>query len=283
MPQRDLSPKGIADAADAADAAAAAASTASQLTVAEIVFTGVDYTIPAGTEVVLANATGGNITIIPPAAPTRPIYISRVAADISGNTVTINPTGPILIDNGPTLTLDSNQSVILVWDGTEFNTIGSVGSINSAIADAASAASDAGTAQTGVDTIELKFRRLSLSAAPEGGGNTIVVTVAVTDNDAAPVAAPERLFAYIVNAAGDIAASAAYTIAETGAGSNVWPAVGGGGTLLFATDAAGAASLTVTDVAPANVPVRLYVEAQSSGGTTTPLIAPTSVELTFAP
>lgn len=85
---------------------------------------------------------------------------------------------------------------------------------------------------------------LTLTAAAESS-DTIAVTVATS-------VASLRAIAYTVDAVTgvpDVTTTDAYTIAETGAGTPVSPAAGGGAQLIFTCSAAGAATLTVTDVA----------------------------------
>ncbi len=118
-----------------------------------------------------------------------------------------------------------------------------------AFAVATSAQADATQALADALALGLTYRQVTLTVGLVGG-NAIATTVTVTDFNGAPVAATQRLFASVYGANGDQGAAAAYTINETGAGSNVHPALGSGGTLLFDTDATGAATITVTDIAP---------------------------------
>jgi hypothetical protein len=115
--------------------------------------------------------------------------------------------------------------------------------------DVAAAQADATQALADALAIEQTYRRITLAVGAVAA-NAIAVTVTVTDYDGNPIAAAVRLFASVYGAGGDQGVAAVYTINETGAGSNVHPAGGSGGTLLFDTDAAGAATLTITDVAP---------------------------------
>jgi len=147
--------------------------------------------------------------------------------------------------------------------------------------DVATAQGDATQALADAAALEATYRRVTL-AAPAGAG-TIAATVSVTDYDGNPVIAAQRLFATVYGANGDIGLAAVYTIGETGAGSNVHPAGGAGGSLLFDTDATGAATITITDVGPIGNHFALLVvgPAPNLGGANAPQCAGASVILDF--
>lgn len=95
-----------------------------------------------------------------------------------------------------------------------------------------------------IETVKQSIETLTLTAAAEST-DTIAVTVATS-------VASLRAIAYTVDAVTgvpDVTTTDAYTVAETGGGTPVSPAAGGGAQLIFTCSAAGAAVLTVTDVA----------------------------------
>ena len=77
-------------------------------------------------------------------------------------------------------------------------------------------------------------------------GNSLEVVVAVTDQDGAAVAATQQIL-FTVRSDSMVEDVAAWSLAETGVGAEV--SVSSKSTLLVTTDATGAATITITDVA----------------------------------
>lgn len=147
---------------------------------------------------------------------------------------------PLFNTADTTVAADDTQNVVVSI--AQVTDPGLAGDVAAAQADATQALADAAA-------IEGTYRRITLVAPAPAAGN-LAVALSVTDYDGNPVAAAQRLFATVYGAGGDQGVAAVYTINETGAGANVHPAGGSGGTLLFDTDATGAATITITDVAP---------------------------------
>ncbi len=84
------------------------------------------YTMLYTDEVILCNATAGNITVIPPSATVRakftPLTVKKI--DVSGNSVTIDPSGATTIDGAATkATTTQWEAITFRSDGSNFYTV----------------------------------------------------------------------------------------------------------------------------------------------------------------
>lgn len=120
----------------------------------------------------------------------------------------------------------------------------------------------------------------SLTAAAEAG-NAIAVTIALKDGNGNALARTQRLKCQVIGADGVIGLVAAWTLAETGAGSEV--STTARPTLYIDTDANGAATVTVTDVSGVYAGT-MYLEVTpiSVAGASPVPGMPTMIALTFA-
>ncbi len=120
----------------------------------------------------------------------------------------------------------------------------------------------------------------SLTAAAESG-NAIAVTIGLKDGMGVTLARAQRLKCQILDAAGLIGLVAEWTLAETGAGSEI--STTARPTLIIETDASGAAVVTVTDVSGTFAgTVYLEVTPVSLAGASPEPGMPTQIALTFA-
>lgn len=120
----------------------------------------------------------------------------------------------------------------------------------------------------------------SLSAAAEAG-NAIAVTIALKDGAGNALARTQRLKCQVIDADGLVGVVASWRCAETGAGSEVTSTAKP--TLYIATDATGAAVVTVTDVSAAHAgTVYLEVTPVSVAGASQVPGMPAMIALTFA-
>ena len=156
-----------------------------------------------------------------------------------------------------------------------------VGGTDVAVADGGTAASTAADARTNLGAQTAASLAVPSLTAGVEAANAIPVTVALKDGDGSALARVQRLKCQLVAADGIVGLVGAWTLAETGAGTEVTTTARP--TLYVETDAAGAAEVTVTDVSAAYVgTVYLEVTPVSVAGAAQVPGMPTMIALVFA-